>query len=68
MKDDIGIPNHNYSTRQKTNFNVIVPKMRTAFEQHCSQYTFIKYCTSHNLNISHFHNYKMYKKYVDNLF
>lgn len=35
MKDDIEIQNHNYFTRQKTNYNVIFPKTRLAFRQHC---------------------------------
>lgn len=43
MKDDTGIPNHNYSIRQKTNYNIIVLKIKIDFEQYCPKYTFIKY-------------------------
>lgn len=41
IKYDIDIPNHSYFTHQKTKYNVILPKMRTVFGQHCPKYVLI---------------------------
>jgi len=61
IKDDIALPNHNYSTRLKFMTNVIDPKMRTVFGQQCLKYKFIQFCCDHDLN----NKYKPFRKFFN---
>lgn len=60
MKDEIAVPSHNYITRLKMNYNVIVPKMRTIFGQHYPTYTIMQFFTSHSIDINSSNDFNMY--------
>lgn len=67
MKIDIDILFHNYNTRYKVNTNVIVPKMTAVFGQQSPKYKCIQFCIKYKTNTHNFNNFKMFKKYINNV-
>lgn len=64
IENNIDASNHKCFFSLKINYNATVSKMRTVFGQYWPKYILIRFCPYHNLNIS---NFKLYKKYIDNL-